>query len=78
MYFVDADAWYILIGSQVELALLLPLTSIPLILITSNKKYMGDYVNSRPLKWTGWGTAVIVLVMNSILILSSIQGALKS
>lgn len=76
LYFIETDAWFVLIGSQVVLGLLLPLTSIPLVLITSNKKYMGQYTNSNVLKWTGWVTAVIVLLMNLVLILSNIIEAL--
>ncbi|HXX05628.1 MAG TPA: divalent metal cation transporter, partial [Candidatus Bathyarchaeia archaeon] len=41
------DPLQILVYSQVILSLLIPLAIIPLVLITRNKKIMGEFVNRR-------------------------------
>ncbi|MDB6064503.1 MAG: mntH [Pedosphaera sp.] len=54
----------LIILSQVILSLQLSFAVIPLVLFTSDKKKMGEFVNPLWLKLMAWGTAGIIVVLN--------------
>ena len=54
----------LLILSQVVLALQLPLAMFPLLQFTSSKKYMGKWKNGRILLAAGWGSAILITIMD--------------
>ena len=63
-----ADPFTGILWSQIVLSLQLPLTIVPLILLTSSKKVMGDYANSR---WGGlvlWLCGLVVIGLNLALL----------
>lgn len=54
--FVGIDPIKALIYSAVVNGLVAPLILLPIILISSNKKIMGRWVNRKPATWIGWAT----------------------
>lgn len=54
----------LLILSQVILSLQLPFAIVPLIIFTSDKRKMGDFVNKTWVKILAWIVAVIIIVLN--------------
>jgi manganese transport protein len=58
----------LLILSQVVLSFQLPFAVIPLIQFTSNRKWMGEFVNSRLTTAVAWAIAAIILVFNAELL----------
>ena len=54
----------LLIWSQVILSLQLSFAVIPLVLFTSDKAKMGEFVNSLWLKVAAWATAIVILLLN--------------
>jgi manganese transport protein len=58
-----------ILWSQIALSLQLPLTIIPLILLTSSKKVMGVYANSRFGSFVLWVTGLIVIGLNIALLI---------
>jgi manganese transport protein len=50
---------------------------VPLILFTSDKTKMGQYVNSFWLKTASWGVAVIIMVLNAFLLYQVIISLFK-
>ena len=59
-----------LIYSQMLLSVQLPITIFALIYLTSSKKVMGKYANSKTDKILLWGTGLIVTVLNLALLIS--------
>lgn len=57
-----------ILWSQVALSLQLPLTIIPLILLTSSRKVMGQYANSRFGALVLWGVGILVIGLNVALL----------
>ncbi|MDD3392472.1 MAG: Nramp family divalent metal transporter [Bacilli bacterium] len=57
-----------LLLSQVSLSFALPMAIIPLLVITSNKKVMGRFVNSKIVKMLGIIISVIIIILNIALI----------
>ncbi|MGB9678890.1 MAG: Nramp family divalent metal transporter [Thermoanaerobacteraceae bacterium] len=57
-----------LIFSQVVLSFELPLAIIPMLLITSNKKLMGVFVNNFLIKIFGWIIASVIIILNGFLV----------
>jgi manganese transport protein len=58
----------LLILSQVILSLQLSFAVVPLIMFTSDKSKMGQYVNSFWLKITSWAVAIIIIALNAFLL----------
>ncbi len=67
----------LLILSQVVLSVQLSFAVVPLILFTSDKTKMCQYVNSPWLKITSWGVAVIIMGLNAFLLYQVIIGLFK-
>jgi manganese transport protein len=62
------DPLRILILSQVVLSFALPFALIPLLLLTGNRKVMGDFINRTTTHWLGWLTVSIVIGLNLFLL----------
>ena len=54
----------LMIDSQIFLAVALPFSIIPLLLITSNKQIMGNFCNSWLSQLLGWGSTFLLLFLN--------------
>jgi manganese transport protein len=64
-YYGESGTAKLLIFSQVVLSLQLSFAVIPLILFTSDRKKMGDFVNSLWIKILAWLTATIIVLLNA-------------
>jgi manganese transport protein len=64
----------LLILSQVILSLQLSFAVVPLVLFTSQKGKMGQFVNSRPVAALAWVTTVVILGLNGWLLLTTARG----
>lgn len=62
------DPLNVLVYSQVALSMLLPLALLPLVIFSSDRKIMGELVNSRITTIVAWLFAIIILVLNIYLI----------
>jgi manganese transport protein len=62
----------LLVFSQVILSLQLPFAVIPLVIFTSNRRLMGEFVNPFWLKGVAWLVASIIVGLNSWLLLQTI------
>src|ERR1035437_5213979 len=60
----------LLIFSQVILSLQLTFAVVPLVMFTSSRKKMGEFVNSRGLQVLGWLVAVLIAGVNGWLLLT--------
>lgn len=58
----------LLLWSQVVLSLALPFAVIPLVLFTSDKRKMGEFANTLPVKILAWACTVIIVILNVFLI----------
>ena len=58
----------LLIYTQVFLSIALPISMIPLILVTSNKKMMGKFVNCKLTTILGWLATIALVILNFQLI----------
>lgn len=58
----------LLLWSQVILSLQLPFAIVPLVLFTSNKEKMGEFVNSKWITILAWIVTVIIIVLNIFLV----------
>lgn len=63
----------LLVYTQVFLSIALPISMIPLILLTSNKHKMGDFVNSKLSMIVGWVATTVLIILNVELIYETIQ-----
>jgi len=68
----DRGSYELLILSQVVLSLQLPFAVVPLIHFTSDKERMGTFVNKQWVKILAWFAAVIIVVLNARLVVSTI------
>ncbi|MEA5625224.1 Nramp family divalent metal transporter [Nostoc sp. UHCC 0251] len=64
----------LIVLSQVILSLQLPFAVIPLVMFTSNRRLMGEFVNPLWLKSLSWGVAIVIVGLNVWLLLQSILG----
>jgi manganese transport protein len=67
----------LIVLSQVILSLQLPFAVIPLVIFTSNRRLMGEFVNPLCLKSLAWIVAIIIVGLNVWLLLQSILGWLN-
>ena len=65
----EQGAGWLLILSQVILSLQLSFAVVPLVYFTSQKRKMGQFVNSRPLAILAWTVAVVIMGLNAWLLL---------
>ncbi|MFZ2097943.1 MAG: Nramp family divalent metal transporter [Anaerolineales bacterium] len=71
-YYGEGSATSLLVLSQVILSVQLSFAVIPLVLFTSNKHMMGEFVNSKWLKVLAWVIAIIIAVLNVYLLITTI------
>jgi manganese transport protein len=64
----------LLILSQVILSMQLSFAVFPLVLFTSDKQKMGEFVNSRSLKWLAWTVAAVIASLNVWLLIQTFRG----
>jgi manganese transport protein len=67
----------LLVLSQVVLSLQLSFAVIPLVLFTSDKKKMGEFVNPLWLKVTAWVITVVIVALNVKLLFGQVSDWLK-
>ncbi|MEG3876491.1 Nramp family divalent metal transporter [Microcoleus sp. herbarium7] len=70
--FGEGSTTNLLVFSQVILSLQLPFAVIPLVMFTSNRNLMGEFVNPFWLKTLAWLVASIIVGLNSWLLLQTI------
>lgn len=61
----------LLIYTQVFLSIALPISIIPLTMYTSDKKLMGEFVISTPMKIAAWVSTVVLILLNGWLIINT-------
>jgi manganese transport protein len=64
----------LLILSQVILSMQLSFAVVPLVIFTSSRKRMGEFVNAPWLKGLAWGVAVLIAVLNGWLLVQTFAG----
>jgi manganese transport protein len=64
MLYGEAGSEKLLILSQVILSVQLSFAVIPLVLFTSDRKWMGEFVNTAWMKRLGWAAAVLIAALN--------------
>ena len=74
VWFGEGSTTSLLILSQVILSLQLSFAVIPLIMFTSDRKLMGEFVNPRWLKVLAYGVATIIVGLNGWLVVQTISG----
>ena len=67
-----------LVLSQVVLSFGIPFALIPLLVYTSDRKLMGELVNSRLTKIAGWIIVTLIVGLNMFLLYQVFMGAIKS
>jgi len=68
IFFGQAGTAKLLIFSQVILSLQLSFAVVPLVIFTSDRSKMGEFVNPRWLKVLAWITAAVIAVLNAYLL----------
>src|SRR3954451_16039382 len=78
---IIVTAWYgsrgtanLLILSQVVLSMQLSFAVFPLVLFTSDRRKMGEFVNARWMQTLAWTTAVLIAVLNAWLLVQIFRG----
>jgi manganese transport protein len=74
VWFGEGSSTSLLIFSQVVLSLQLSFAVIPLIMFTSDRKLMGEFVNPRWLKVLAYAVSTIIVGLNSWLVIQTISG----
>ncbi len=64
----------VLVTSQVILSFALPAAIIPLLILTSRKSVMGEFVNDRRTSVAGWAVCSLIIVLNAALLWSTLLG----
>jgi manganese transport protein len=77
VFFGEQSTGQLLVFSQVILSLQLSFAVIPLIMFTSDRRLMGEFVNPKWLKITAWAVATIIVGLNSWLLVQTALGWLK-
>ena len=67
----EASATSLLVLSQVVLSIQLSFAVVPLVIFTSDKRKMGEFVNATWLKVLAWAIAIIIAVLNAYLIFTT-------
>lgn len=63
-----------LVLSQVSLSFALPVAIIPMLIITSKKKYMGEFANKRWVNIAGSIIASVIIIFNAVLLYFTFSG----
>jgi manganese transport protein len=70
----ETKAMGLLIFSQVILSFQLPFALVPLVQFTSEKRRMGEFVNSRWVAALAWFTAAVIIALNALLVFLIFSG----
>jgi manganese transport protein len=73
IFFGQSGTAKLLIFSQVILSLQLSFAVVPLVMFTSNRRMMGEFVNPRWLKILAWITAGVIAILNAYLLVVTIR-----
>ena len=63
-----------LVLSQVSLSFALPVAIIPMLIITSKKKLMGEFTNKTWVKVVGWLITSVIIALNAVLLYLTFTG----
>ncbi|MBW4518289.1 MAG: Nramp family divalent metal transporter [Scytolyngbya sp. HA4215-MV1] len=74
VYFGEQSTGRLLVFSQVVLSLQLSFAVIPLVMFTSDRRLMGEFVNPRWLKVLAWAVTTIIVGLNAWLLLQTFLG----
>lgn len=74
----EAKIESLLTFSQVFLSIALPFAVIPLVMFTSNKKLMGEFVNHKWVKYVSWVITAVLIILNVYLIIQTGGEALQN
>lgn len=77
VFFGERSTGSLLVFSQVILSLQLSFAVFPLVMFTSNRRLMGQFVNTLWLKLLAWTVAIIIAGLNIWLLLQTFLGWLK-
>ena len=77
IFFGEGSTTDLLILSQVILSLQLSFAVIPIIMFTSDRKLMGEFVNPTWLKGLAYAVATIIVVLNGWLLFQTFSGWLN-
>ena len=72
-YWGERGTASLLVFSQVILSMQLSFAVFPLVMFTSDRGKMGEFVNSPWLKWLGWISGIVILVLNVWLIFQFVK-----
>jgi len=70
-YYGEGSATSLLVLSQVVLSVQLSFAVIPLVMFTSDRQKMGEFVNPTWLKVLAWAIAIVIAVLNAYLIFTT-------
>jgi manganese transport protein len=76
-YYGEKGTGNLLIFSQVILSLQLSFAVVPLIQFTSDRRKMGEFVNSGWIKIVAWTVAVIIICLNAKLLFDFVRGLIS-
>lgn len=71
VFFGEQSTGQLLVFSQVVLSLQLSFAVIPLVMFTSDRRLMGEFVNPKWLKVLAWAVASIIVALNSWLLIQT-------
>jgi manganese transport protein len=74
VFFGEQSTGRLLVLSQVVLSLQLSFAVIPLVMFTSDRRLMGEFVNPRWLKVIAWAVAVLIVGLNTWLLIQTAIG----
>lgn len=74
IFFGEQSSGQLLVFSQVILSLQLSFAVIPLVMFTSDRRLMGEFVNPRWLKILAWAVASIIVMLNIWLLIQTFLG----
>lgn len=75
-WFGEGVVTQLLIFSQVILSLQLSFAVFPLVMFTSDRRLMGEFVNPLWLKWLSWSVAIVIAILNLWLLWQSVSSLL--
>lgn len=73
--FGESSTGKLLVFSQVVLSLQLPFAVFPLVMFTSDRRLMGEFVNPKWLQFLSWGVAIIIAGLNFWLLIQMAFGS---
>jgi manganese transport protein len=77
VFFGERSTGQLLVFSQVVLSLQLSFAVIPLVMFTSDRRLMGEFVNPKWLKTLAWSVAIVIVGLNGWLLLQTFIGWLN-